>query len=123
MKTFFLSIIATLGFMTFSLSQATGIAKAQSKKELAASKLSGSYVFTLPSGISEDDVTKNASYYVHYFTVSYSQKSAQVKIDMIENDDKSRHIIIRFLTSIGMKAVTVEQKNLELNEFFTSYLQ
>ncbi len=123
MKSLFLSFIASLCIVGGSWAQSPGVAKAQNQKELSASKLNGSYSFILPSGTSEDVVKKSAGYYVQYFSVNYSVKTAQANITMVENDERSRSIIIRFLTSVGIKSVLVENKPVELSEFFTKYLK
>lgn len=95
---------------------------AQSKTELLASKESGNYTFTLPDGITPEEVSKNAKYYVHYFTVEYIEKSNQAKLTMISNDEKGRHVIVRFLTACGAQHVIVDGKSMSIEDFFNNYL-
>lgn len=124
MKTIFLSFITFLSISTFSFGQdASNIATAQTKNELVSSKESGNYVFILPAGLSVDDVNKNAKYYVHYFTVEYLEKTNQANITMITNDDKSRHVIMRFLTACGVRYVMVDGNTVSLEDFFVNFVQ
>jgi hypothetical protein len=120
MKTLFFTLMAVIGCSFASFSQ---VATTQTKMELNASKSNGKYVFMMPAGLNKDDVMKNAAYYVHYFTVGYNEKSGQAKVDMVNNDEKSRRVILRFLMSCGVRSVVVEGQTMNLEDFYSTHLQ
>ena len=124
MKTICLAILAIFSISTVTFAQETSVfAVAQSSKDLAASKQSGSYTFTLPVGLSQDQVAKNALYYDVYFTVEYSEKTSEAKINLIENNEISRRIITRFLLVNGAQSVKLDGKIQSMDVFFTNYLK
>ena len=124
MKTICLAILAIFSISAVTFAQETSVfAVAQSSKDLAASKQSGSYTFTLPVGLSQDQVAKNALYYDVYFTVEYSEKTSEAKINLIENNEISRRIITRFLLVNGAQSVKVDGKIQSMDVFFTNYLK
>jgi hypothetical protein len=124
MRTLFLTCIAFLGISAISFAQeSTNTTIAQTKSELVAGKQSGDYKFVLPIGVSTEAITKSAKYYVNYFTVEYTEKTREAKIKMLINDDKSRHVITRYLTSCGTQYVTVEGKTISTEDFFVNYLK
>ena len=98
------------------------VATAQSKAELTASKSSGKYLITLPDGMTSEEVAENSKFYTRIFTISFDEKSDVATITMIENSDKSRHVIVRFLTSCGVQSVLVEGREMMLEDFFTNYM-
>ncbi|MEY3199520.1 MAG: hypothetical protein RJA13_1478 [Bacteroidota bacterium] len=124
MKTICLAILAIICISTQSFSQETSVfAVAQSSKELKASKLSGTYTFVLPEGLSQEQVTKNALYYDVYFTVEYSEKTNTAKIKLIKNNETSRLVITRFLLVNGAQSVKVDGKMESMSVFFTKHLK
>lgn len=124
MRTLFLSFIAIIGFSAISFSQlASTVASAQTKTELATSKETGKYLFVLPSGLTTEEVTKNAKYYTLYFTVDFNQTSSEAKINMIANDEKSRHVVIRFFSACGVQSVKVDGNTISTEEFFLTYMK
>lgn len=108
--------------MTFA-QDISNTATAQTKTELAASKESGNYLFVLPAGLSAETVAKNSTYYVHYFTVEYTEKTSEAKITMTSNDEKGRHVIMRFLTANGVRFVKVDGATISTEDFFVKYIQ
>lgn len=108
--------------MTFAQT-ATDIAQTKGAKALAASKVSGEFVFTLPSNITSEDVVQNAKYYTHYFSVQFDESSHEAKIVMNENTSKNRYVIARFLTVCGVKYLAVDGTNVELYDFIEAHLQ
>jgi hypothetical protein len=123
MRTLFLSVLTVVSMVTMSYAQDVTSATAQSKTELISSKKTGNYSFILGNKLSADEVAKNAQYYVHYFTVDYSVKTNEAKITMIENDEKNRHIVVRFLTACGIQNVIIEGKSITTDEFFVNYMR
>lgn len=124
MRTLFLSFIAIVGFSAISFSQISStVAVAQSKTELASSKETGKYLFVLPSGLTSEEVAKNAKYYTLYFTVDYNQANSEAKISMITNDEKSRHVVIRFLSACGVQTIRMDGSTISTEEFFLTYMK
>ena len=124
MKTICLAILAIICISTQSFSQETSVfAVAQSSKELKASKLSGTYTFVLPEGLSQDQVAKNALYYDVYFTLEYSEKTSVAKIKLIDNNEIGRRVITRFLLVNGAQFVKVDGKVESMDVFFTNHLK
>ena len=99
------------------------IAIAGTSQELAASKISGSYQFTLPEKTKEEDVTKAASYYPGFFSVSYNSSSHVASIEMVENNENSRRVLLRFLSSIRCQKIQVDGQSLFIHEFYDAYLK
>ena len=108
---------------TMSYAQGVNSATAQSKTELVSSKLTGNYSFILGNKLSAEEVAKNAQYYVHYFTVNYSDKTNEAKVTMIANDEKTRHIVVRFLTACGIQNVIVDGKTISAEEFYINFMK
>lgn len=126
MKTLFFSLLAVLSLSSTLFAQemtSLNTAIAQSQADLLSSKESGNYLFVLPGSLSSEEVSSNAKYYVHYFTVEYSDKTKEAKIKMISNDEKSRHVIMRFLTACGSRYVKVGDSSMSLEDFFVKYVQ
>lgn len=124
MKNLFLTFLAILNITTMTFAQdISTTAFAQSNAELKASKENGKYLFVLPAGLIKEDVEKNAMYYVHYFTVEYSEKSSEAKITLISNDEKSRHVIKRYLIANGVRYMKVDGSTISLDDFFVKYIQ
>lgn len=121
-------IISTLffvaGLMTFGFAQeANEIAVSQGATELAASKISGEYEFTLPSNLKKDEVDKYASYYTNTFTVDFDEASHTAKIKMIKNGLKDRYVMARLLTACKVKFVKVDDDSLQLYDFIDAHLK
>lgn len=124
MKTICLAILAIFSISTLTFAQETSVsAVAQSSKELATSKQTGSYTFVLPAGLSQEQVAKNALYYDVYFTVEYSEKTNTAKIKLIKNNEISRLVITRFLLVNGAQSVKIDGKIVTMDVFFTKHLK
>ena len=123
MRTLFLSVLTVVSMVTMSYAQDVTSATAQSKTELISSKKTGNYSFILGNKLSADEVAKNAQYYVHYFTVDYSEKTNEAKITMIENDEKTRHVAVRFLTACGIQNVIIDGRTISTEEFYINFMK
>ena len=123
MRTLFLSVLTVVSMVTMSYAQEINSATAQSKTELISSKETGNYSFILGNKLSAEEVAKNAQYYVHYFTVNYSDKTNEAKVTMIANDEKTRHIVVRFLTACGIQNVIVDGKTISAEEFYINFMK
>ncbi len=124
MKNIALLILSVFAFTFLGTAQdMSNTAKTSAKKEVMSGKESGAFQFTLPSGLKAEDVAKNASYYTRYFSVKYDEKTGVAKIQMITNDDKSRHVIVRFLSACGVQYVDIEGQVMTNEDFFVNYLK
>jgi hypothetical protein len=118
-------ILAALFFSVQSIALAqdkTNTATAASSKELAVSKTSGSYSFVLPEGTKKEDVERNAKFYSKSFTVTFDEASKKASIQMVVNDEKNRHVVVRFLTASKIQFVNVDGKNLNIDDFYKNYM-
>ncbi|MEY3237251.1 MAG: hypothetical protein RI883_1352 [Bacteroidota bacterium] len=123
MRTLFLSVLTVVSMATVSYAQENNSATAQSKTELVSSKETGNYSFILGNKLSVEEVAKNAQYYVHYFTVNYSDKTNEAKVTMIANDEKTRHVVVRFLTACGIQNVIVDGRTISTEEFYINFMK
>ena len=124
MKKLIFTLFVLFGITAVSFAQeANEIAVSKGAKELASSKANGVYSFTMPSNITQEDIDKNSKYYTHYFTVEFNASSHTAKVNMIENTDKNRYVIARFLTACGVRFITVDNKNIDLTSFIDTYLK
>ena len=120
-----LSLITFFILISFSMtfSQTENITIAQSKIELEKSKQNGIYYFTIHSKASKEDVAKSAAYYPSYFSVDYDDASKIAKITMIENNEKTRLVLLRFLSSVRSQKIQVDGTSMLIHEFYDKYLK
>lgn len=122
MKKLVYTLMLLVGFATVSFAQeANEIAVTEGSEELANSKADGDYVFVL-NGKTEGDITDAAQYYTLYFKVSFDEASQVAKLEMVENDQRARAVIVRFLVAAGFRNVDVDGKVISINDFRESYL-
>lgn len=114
------AFIAVFAFTALSFGQQ---AKAATSVEVAKSKTTGVYTFTLPATLVEDDVNNTAKIYTHYFTVVYTPTTNNAVITMVENDDRSRHVIARFFVALGVKEIMLDGKAYTPEEFYVGHMQ
>lgn len=124
MKKFISTIAFVFGVFALSFAQtATNTAITEGSEELAKSKVSGSYVYTLPQGTTSDEVSKAASYYKQYFTVNYEQTSQEASIEIVGDAAPSRQIILRFLSGCGVRYIEVDGESKALDVFYEDNLK
>lgn len=120
MKKFLL--ICLIGFAQLSFAQG----KEAARVDLASVnqlKSEGKMTIHLPGDLAKDVVDARAKYYTHYFSVDYNEETDDATINMIDNTEKSRQIIVRFLTATGVEEVQVGDEKLNVNEFFNQHLK
>ena len=123
MKKLMFTLILFVGFTTIGFAQeANEIGITEGKEKLALSKESGAYSFTL-SGKTADEIEASSTYYLNYFTVEFVESTQLVKIEMKENDARSRSVITRFLIASGVRHMNIEGKVISVNDFMMNYLQ
>jgi hypothetical protein len=124
MNKIFLTAVLFLGLSITAFGQEkTKTALTKGKAEILKGKESGSFSFTLPSGTATSTVEQNAKAYTMYFKVNFNESTHEAAITMVHNDEKSRHVICRFLMSSGMEKVNIDGKDLTVEEFFINYLK
>jgi hypothetical protein len=42
---------------------------------------------------------------------------------MLKNDDVSKHVIVRFLVSVGVKEISMSGKDYDVETFFQDYIR
>ena len=121
---FLFTTVFFLGISFFGFNQEyQNIAFIKSKNEFIESKQNGDFNFIMPNATSSSSIEQNSKYYTIYFTVKFDEINHQVTISMITNDEKSRHIICRFLASSGIEKINLDGKNHLLEEFYQLYLK
>ncbi|MBL4861830.1 MAG: hypothetical protein JKY09_02280 [Crocinitomicaceae bacterium] len=121
MKKLIYTLFVLVGLSSFSFAQENDLAITNGATELAVSKVSGIYVFTLPDNVTKEDVAKNAKYYTHYFSVEFKDHKATIK--MTNNNAKDRYVIARFLTACKVRHIQVDDDSLELYDFIEKHLK
>lgn len=119
-RIFLISVLSTV--LLSANAQEGNVAKA-SGSMLADGKKSGQFDIQLSGKLEKTQVEKNASYYVHTFTVAYDDKNQNVHITMVSNDERSRQVIVRFLSACGVQKVSVDGSEFETYAFFEKYLK
>jgi hypothetical protein len=124
MKNIFLALasILTISLSTFAQDH-SGIAVSPTKSELASSKENGKYVFQFPEGITAESVEQTTKYYTHYFTVQFDGSSRKAILTMVNNDEKSRSVIVRFLVANGIEKLNVDGNLVNVGDYFEGYLK
>ena len=124
MNKLFLSAVLFLGLSITAFGQEKSkVAVSKGKAEVVNSKSTGVYHFTLPAGTTAENVEKNALYYKIYFTVSYVESTHEATFTMLTNDEKSRHVISRFMSASGIESVQVDGKDFTLEDFFVNFVK
>ena len=108
---------------SFYAQETATIASVASKASAMEVKTSGKFKITLPSGLVKEDVDKSASYYLHDFTVNFDDKTKVAEVTMVNNDERSRKIIVRFLSACGVQQINVEGTMVDLYPFYENYLK
>lgn len=113
-----------LGVSLSSIAQEkTKIAVSEGVESLKVSETSNEYNFVLPVKKTKAEVEKAASYYKNDLEVAFDESKNSIKIKVVGTDKKSKYIIARLLTACGASYVKVDDKNLEMSDFISSYLK
>jgi hypothetical protein len=110
------------GTALFSFGQEK-IATISSADNFRTENQKGLYQFTLDAGITGKDVALSAEYYTMYFTVDFNEKNHQAIITMKDKEDRSKHIICRFLISLGVQDVQFNSVAYPVEDFYTKFLR
>ncbi len=120
MKTIVSTLLIVFAF-TFAFGQNTAFVKAPS--DLTSIKETGKGHITLPERLTKEEVQSKAKYYTLYFTVDFDEKSKVATINMVENNERSRAIIVRFLAGCEVQNVTVGNETINRDLVFEKYLK
>lgn len=124
MKKLISTLAFVLGVVALSFAQdAKNTAVSQGAQELANSKDTGVYVYTLPEGVTQEEVTKMASYYPDYFTVSYDASSREASVEITGETAPSTQVMLRFLSGCGVMYVDVDGDSHQLNLFYADFVK
>ncbi len=119
-KLFLVSFVVLLSYLGFSQEK---VAQVKSAQDVAAIKEKGEGIFYLPAGLNASEVQDKAKYYTMYFTVAYSPSDGETTISMVENTERARGVIRRFLVANDIRTVKVLGETLDLDAFFEGYLK
>lgn len=117
-----LSALFILLFGLGSFAQDTRIATSN-VNELSNIKNSGKGSIVLTSDVTSDEVAKAAKYYTHYFTVTFDESNHTATFNMVDNTEKSRMVIARFLSACRIQSVDVDGKSYVPLELYNTYLK
>lgn len=121
--THFLSLIAlVLSTSLLSFGQQNA-AKAISADNFVSENKEGLFLFEVPSSITEKDVASSAEYYTMYFSVTFDANNHQTLIRMKDMDENSKHIIIRFFISLGLREIDYNGTIYEPEDFYQKFLR
>ena len=124
MKKIISTLFFVVGLMSIGFAQeANELALTNGTEELATSKTSGVYEFTLPASITKEKLESSAKYYTPYFTVAFDEASHIATITMIDNTLKNRYVIARMLTACNIKFLKVDEESYQLYDFIDKYLK
>lgn len=118
MKTLF----STLIFIV-AIGISFGQASVKSAADLTSIKESGKGQITLPSKLTKADVEAKAKYYTLYFTVDFDEKSKVATINMVDNSERSRAVIVRFLAACEIQTINVGSEAVNRDHLFERYLK
>ncbi len=120
MKTLFSTLVIILA-MSFSFGQ--NAATVKSAKDLTAIKETGKGSIILPSNLTKADVEAKSKYYTLYFTVDFDERSKVATINMVDNNERSRQVIVRFLAACEVQTIDVAGESVHRDQLFERYLK
>jgi len=124
MKKLLFTLIAVLSLSLVGFSQeSVKTALTEGHSELVKSKVSGEYTYTLPSTVTSDHVEKVSKYYASYFSIDFDASTKVAKVKMNSEGSKGEMVMGRFLSSCGVRNVTVDDKDITLDTFMSEYLK
>ena len=93
-------------------------AKVAKTADFTENKSKGEFYFSFPDATKKEAVDKSAAFYTEFFTVQYDERSHLVSIKMVQNDEKSRHIISRFLIANKITQVNMDGTLYKVDDFY-----
>lgn len=99
------------------------MATVKSKADITSIRENGKGAIVLPANLSAEDVQGKAKFYTHYFTVDFDAASHTAKFTMVDNDERSRAVIMRFLAACNVDTVNVEGEMVPRDQLYEKYLK
>lgn len=122
LKTIFLFVIVFFSTQLI-VAQNNRFVQSVDSIQLRKDLLNGEFYFQLPQDVTLTQVNESAAYYTMYFEVEFDENSKEVMIRMVNNDAKSRHIIVRFFVSLDVRIVKINNREMLVEEYFQRYLK
>ncbi len=116
-----LSTLLVLLSMTFSFGQDVAVVK--SSADLLSIKETGKGKITLPQNLTAEQVKNAAQYYPKFFTVDFDESTKVATISMVENNEMSRSIIVRFLAGCSIQTINIDGMDVNRDNLFERYLK
>tara|TARA_B100001287_G_scaffold245476_1_gene222780 strand:+ start:21838 stop:22197 length:360 start_codon:yes stop_codon:yes gene_type:complete len=116
------SILFSIFFIVVGFSSFSQEAFVENKQIFERSIADGVISMILPANITKEDVAKYAKYYTPYFTTSFDESSHKVTFTMVNNDVKSRRVIMRFLGASKIQTIKVEDQSYLVHELYETFL-
>ena len=116
------SILFSIAFISVCFSSFSQEASVEDKALFEQSITEGVISMILPNSVTAEDVTKYSRYYTPYFTTAFDAQSHKVTFTMVNNDVKSRRVIMRFLGASKIQTVKVEDKSYLVHELYEAFL-
>jgi len=124
MKKLIATFSFVLGVVALSFGQnPSNTAMTEGADALEKSKSTGTYVYTLPEGTTDAEVTKAASYYPDFFTVSFDESTLEATVEITGETKQSSQIMMRFLSGCGVSYVNVEGQEYQLHGFYQNHIE
>lgn len=116
------SILFSIAFITVCFSSNCQEASVSEEAVFEQSVIDGVISITLPANVTAEDVAKYSKYYTPYFTTTFDAQSHNVIFTMVNNDVKSRRVIMRFLGACKIQTVKVEDESYLVHELYETFL-
>ena len=116
------SILFSIALISVCFSSFSQEASVKNKEMFEQSVVDGVISMILPNSVTAVDVTKYSRYYTPYFTTAFDAQSHKVTFTMVNNDVKSRRVIMRFLGASKIQTVKVEDKSYLVHELYEAFL-
>lgn len=94
-----------------------------SSANLTKGKTSGTYVFTLPDAITNEQVEKVKGYYKDYFSVNFDAAKHTATIGLVKNEEVNKRVVNRFMVSLDIRTFAVDGNNLDFDTVFEKYMK
>ncbi len=120
-----LLLITTILISTVGIAQVNQTALTKGADALIKSKTTKEYSFTFPDNITAEIVEKKAHANEFYFTINYNKEThlAIIKLTSKVKLTEAGLVMIRYLMSIGIKNLKVDEKTIDLKTFNKEYLR
>lgn len=119
MKFFLFSFLFIIASFSSICQEATVDSKALFEQSIS----DGAINMTLPSSVTGEDVETYSKYYTPYFVTNFDVASHKVTFTMVNNDAKSRRVIMRFLGANKIQTVLVEDQVFLMTDFYNAFFK